>query len=130
MPCRAINGIMAERGHLAARSRAEAGAAGVRSTALEGVAKCPHHCSAVRGNSVVVDLMIRLCRQPTPSTHQPRTSRGVDAAKPHMRSPLVAAGTKIPNARGGRAPLDGTNLMHGISQPAPLTVRPSGIRRE
>jgi hypothetical protein len=48
---------------------------------------------------------------------------GLDTAEPHIRSPLIAAGTKIPHTRGHRARKSGTNLYHGILQPGRYAVR-------
>src|SRR5260370_17051502 len=47
-----------------------------------------------------------------------------EAAEPHIRSPLIAAGTKIPHTRGRRARKGGTNLYRGILQPGRYAVRP------
>src|SRR5215469_3339141 len=49
---------------------------------------------------------------------------GSEAAEPHIRSPLIAAGTKIPHTRGRRARKGGTNLYRGILQPGHYAVRP------
>ena len=54
----------------------------------------------------------------------PLLSCGFDAAEPHIRSPLRAAGTKIPHARRHRARKGGTNLYRGISQPGHYAVHP------
>jgi hypothetical protein len=48
---------------------------------------------------------------------------GLDTAEPHIRSPLIAAGTKIPHTRGHRARKSGTHLYHGILQPGRYAVR-------
>jgi len=56
----------------------------------------------------------------------PLLDRGLDAAEPHIRLPLVAAGTKIPHARRRRARKGGTNLYRGVSQPGRYAVRPPG----
>src|SRR5260370_34857975 len=47
-----------------------------------------------------------------------------EAAEPHIRSPLIAAGTKIPHTRGRRARKGGTNLYRGILQPGRYALRP------
>jgi hypothetical protein len=73
----------------------------------------------------------RACRQasvqsaPLVSRRQPEPflTCGLMTAEPHIRSPLIAAGTKIPHTRGHRARKSGTNLYHGISQPGRYAVR-------
>ena len=59
------------------------------------------------------------------SPHQPEPflTCGLDTAEPHIRSPLIAAGTKIPHTRGRRARKSGTNLYRGILQPGRYAVR-------
>src|ERR1700733_12171999 len=49
---------------------------------------------------------------------------GPAAAEPHILSPRIAAGTKIPHTRGHRARKGGTNLYRGILQPGRYAVRP------
>ena len=44
-------------------------------------------------------------------------------AEPHIRSPLEAAGTKIPHTRGHGSE-DGTNLEGGILQPGASAAHP------
>jgi hypothetical protein len=73
----------------------------------------------------------RACRQasvqsaPLVSRRQPEPflTCGLMTAEPHIRSPLIAAGTKIPHTRGHRARKSETNLYHGISQPGRYAVR-------
>src|ERR1700733_14664860 len=48
---------------------------------------------------------------------------GPAAAEPHILSPRIAAGTKIPHTRGHRARKGGTNLYRGILQPGRYAVR-------
>ena len=53
----------------------------------------------------------RACRQasvqsaslPSPRQPEPFLTCGLDTVEPHTRSPLIAAGTKIPHTRGHRA---------------------------
>jgi hypothetical protein len=79
----------------------------------------------------------RACRpasvQPAPlvSTRQsePFLTCGFDTAEPHIRSPLVAASTKIPRTRGHRARKCGTNLYRGILQPGRYPVRSPRSRK-
>ena len=91
--------------------------AGARSAALEGDAVAKHHRHAVRqqvaagtlhqGKSIASGDMLggspyhRV--DPTPVSPSPFFDCGSEAAEPHIRLPLIAAGTKIPHARGRRA---------------------------
>ena len=60
----------------------------------------------------------------TPVGPSPFFDCGTEAAEPHIRSPLIAAGTKIPHTRGRRARKGGTNLYRGILQPGRYAVHP------
>jgi hypothetical protein len=72
-------------------------------------------------------LVVRPACNPAPlvSRRQPEPflTCSLMTAEPHIRSPLIAAGTKIPHTRGHRARKSGTNLYHGISQPGRYAVR-------
>jgi hypothetical protein len=59
----------------------------------------------------------------SPRLPEPFLTCGFDTAEPHIRSPLITAGTKIPHTRGHRARKSGTNLYRGILQPERYKVR-------
>jgi hypothetical protein len=112
--------------------------AGARSAALEGDAVAKHHRQAVR-QSLLPARSLRsrhglhatsIVGSPyhsvdtTPVGPSPCFDCSTEAAEPHIRSPLIAAGTKIPHPRGRRARKGGTNLYRGILQPGRYAVRP------
>jgi hypothetical protein len=86
--------------------------------------------TAHRADQINVQVS-RTCRQVSvqsasllsPRQPEPFLTCGLDTAEPHIRSPLIAAGTKIPHTRGHRARKSGTNLYHGILQPGRYAVR-------
>ena len=126
----------------ASRSRAEAGA---RSAALEGSAATKHHRQHVWQQPLPArSVRLRRRLHATSIVGSPYQSAdtallgpgpffdcGPAAAEPHIRSPRIAAGTKIPHTRGHRAGKGGTNLYRGILQPGRYAVRPprSGKRQ-
>jgi hypothetical protein len=86
--------------------------------------------TALRADQINMQVS-RACRQASvqsapresPRQPEPLLTCGLDTAEPHIRSPLIAAGTKIPHTRGHRARKSGTNLYHGILQPGRYAVR-------
>src|SRR3954471_19996929 len=95
----------------------------------EAVAPAPgavRHAGAGRGTRARPCRCLRPAADPSLPSPGPLLDRGLDAAEPHIRSPLVAAGTKIPHARRRRARKGGTNLYRGVSQPGRYPVRPPG----
>jgi len=67
--------------------------------------------TAHRADQINVQQVSRACRQASvqsasllsPCQPEPFLACGLDTAEPHIRSPLIAAGTKIPHTRGHRA---------------------------
>ena len=67
--------------------------------------------TAHRADQINVQQVSRACRQASvqsasllsPCQPEPFLTCGLDTAEPHIRSPLNAAGTKIPHTRGHRA---------------------------
>src|SRR3954451_15907921 len=95
----------------------------------EAVAPAPgavRHAGAGRGTRARPCRCLRPAADPSLPSPGPLLDRGLDAAEPHIRSPPVAAGTKIPHARRRRARKGGTNLYRGVSQPGRCAVRPPG----
>src|SRR5580704_16896375 len=78
---------------------------GSRRTTSHAVADAAHRADRIEGQ------VPRTCRQatvqpaslPSPRQPEPFLTRGLDTAEPHIRSPPIAAGTKIPHTRGHRA---------------------------
>ena len=112
--------------------------AGARSAALEGSAATKHHRQHVWQQPLPArSVRLRRRLHATSIVGSPYQSAdtallgpgpffdcGTAAAEPQIRSPRIAAGTKIPHTRGHRARKGGTNLYRGILQPGRYAVRP------
>ena len=94
--------------------------------------RSPRHGVSRRHCADQINVQVsRACRQASvqsaprvsPRQPEPFLTCGLDTAEPHIRSPLIAAGTKIPHTRGHRVRKSGTHLYHGILQPGRYAVR-------
>ena len=122
---RSWSGLRSSRHGVSRGRRHGQGIAAIRVTATPGSSARDKPCgNRYRHSAGQINVqMPRACRQASLQSagtplHQPEPflTCGLDAAEPHIRSPLIAAGTKIPHTRGHRA-RKGTNLYRGILQP-------------